>query len=67
MIERYAGRPHADVARALKRAVIAADPSAAEKRRKRGVEDRAVEHYPLDDGMAAATMTRAGRGRPAVL
>jgi hypothetical protein len=57
VIERYAGRPHADVARALKRAVIAADPAAAEKRRQRGAEDRAVEHYPLDDGMAAATMT----------
>ena len=57
VIERYAGRPHADVARALKRAVIAADPAAAEKRRQRGFEDRAVEQYALDDGMAAATMT----------
>ena len=57
VIDRYAGRSHADVARALKRAVIAADPAAAEKRRQRGVEDRAVDHYSLDDGMAAATMT----------
>jgi len=57
VMERYAARPHADVARALKRAVVAADPSAAEKRRKRGVEDRTLEHYSLDDGMASATMT----------
>ena len=56
VIGRYAGRPHADVARAMKRAVITADPAAAEKRRQRGVEDRTVEHAPLDDGMAEATM-----------
>ncbi|HET9944685.1 MAG TPA: hypothetical protein VFR56_03465, partial [Actinomycetes bacterium] len=56
VIDRYAGRPHADIARALKRAVITADPAAAEKRRQRGVEDRAVEHGSLDDGMAEATM-----------
>jgi hypothetical protein len=57
VMSRYAGRPHSDVSRALKRAVIAADPGAAEKRRKRGVEDRALEHYPQDDGMATAAMT----------
>ena len=57
VIGRYAGRPHADITRALKRAVIAADPAAAAKRQERGVEDRNVERYPLADGMAAATMT----------
>lgn len=57
VMERYAGRPHADVARALRRAVIAADPGAAESRRRRGVEDRDLVHYPLDDGMATAAMT----------
>jgi hypothetical protein len=57
VVPRYAGRSYTDVSRALRRAVLAADPDAAEQRRQRGVEDRTVEAYPLPDGMATAAMT----------
>jgi hypothetical protein len=57
VVPRYAGRSYTDVSRALRRAVLAADPAAAEKRRTRGVEDRAVDTFAQPDGIASATMT----------
>jgi 5-methylcytosine-specific restriction endonuclease McrA len=57
VLPRYAGRSYGDLSRALRRAVLAADPAAAEKRKARGVEDRTVEACSLPDGMASLTMS----------
>jgi hypothetical protein len=57
VLPRYAGRCYGDLAKALRRAVLAADPAAAETRRQRGVEDRTVETWALPDGMATAALT----------
>ena len=42
----------AEVRRAVRRAALAADPTAAQVRHERAIADRRVEHYSLPDGMA---------------
>ncbi|HEU5109302.1 MAG TPA: DUF222 domain-containing protein [Micromonosporaceae bacterium] len=45
-----------ELRRALRRAVIAADPAGAEQRRRVKVRDRQVYSYPTEDGQAALTI-----------
>ena len=50
-----AGRTRAQLAGRLRRAVLAADPTAAQARQERAKADRKVEVFPLSDGMAGLT------------
>ncbi|MDX6285312.1 MAG: hypothetical protein QOG53_797 [Frankiales bacterium] len=43
--------------RSLRRAVMAADPAAAQKRRQKGVRERRVERWFQEDGLAALYMS----------
>ena len=50
-----AGRTKAQLRDRLRRAVLAADPTAAQQRQQRATADRRVELFPLSDGMAGLT------------
>jgi hypothetical protein len=50
-----AGRTKAQLRDRLRRAVLAADPTAAQQRHQRAKAERRVELFPLSDGMAGLT------------
>ena len=50
-----AGATRAQLAGRLRRAVLAADPTAAERRQEQATAERRVEVFPLSDGMAGLT------------
>jgi hypothetical protein len=51
---------------ALRRAVLRVDPGAAERRRVRAVRERAVRHYPGEDGMSELWASLPGQDATAV-
>jgi hypothetical protein len=57
VLGRAPGQTVAGFRRSLRRAVLAADPAAAAKRRQHGVRERRVQRWPLDDGLAALYLT----------
>ena len=55
VVPQAAGGTRAQLAGRLRRAVLAADPAAAQVRQERARADRRVEVFPLSDGMAGLT------------
>ena len=55
LVAAAAGRTRAQLAGRLRRAVLAADPTAAQRRQQKAKAERRVEVFPLSDGMAGLT------------